>query len=344
MTIQHIFKNTNAKFYKPYVNFINENFNPGEHYFMIEKYANNSNEEKIGDNVEFIGIKLYPKLIKRLYAADKIILHSLMSSRLVLILFFQPWLLKKCYWVIWGSDLYYHNKRNKSIKHLLYDKVRGCVIKNLHGIITYVKGTYELAKVWYSTKADFYPSILYLSNVFEENKYNKQTDSNKYVLIGNSADPSNNHKEVLMKIKTLNNEISKIICPLSYGDKQYKDEIIKVGNSLYGDRFEPLDVFLPYTEYLQLLGNVDIAIFNHRRGQAMGNIINLLGMGKKIYMRDDIATYHMLKDLGVVVYPINKGEITFEMNQMIKNQNMRLIKEHFSYEKLREGWKNVFEA
>jgi len=34
---------------------------------------------------------------------------------------------------------------------------------------------------------------------------------------------------------------------------------------------------MPLDEYLNLLAKIDIAIFNHKRKQAMGNITTLLG-------------------------------------------------------------------
>ena len=34
-------------------------------------------------------------------------------------------------------------------------------------------------------------------------------------------------------------------------------------------------------DYIQFLNQIDIAVFNHNRQQAMGTIRSLLGMGKK---------------------------------------------------------------
>ncbi|MFC6669724.1 hypothetical protein [Marinobacterium aestuariivivens] len=45
-------------------------------------------------------------LSKSMWQAEKIILHGLFNSHIFYILAFQPWLLRKCSWVIWGGDLY----------------------------------------------------------------------------------------------------------------------------------------------------------------------------------------------------------------------------------------------
>ena len=39
--------------------------------------------------------------------------------------------------------------------------------------------------------------------------------------------------------------------------------------------------FMEYKLYFEYLCTIDIAIFAHNRSQDMGNIINLLGLGKK---------------------------------------------------------------
>ena len=41
---------------------------------------------------------------------------------------------------------------------------------------------------------------------------------------------------------------------------------------------------MPFNQYLEFLGKIDIAIFNHRRQQGFGNAITLLGLGKKVYL------------------------------------------------------------
>ena len=52
---------------------------------------------------------------------------------------------------------------------------------------------------------------------------------------------------------------------------EYKDGIY------FWRKFKPLVDFMPFDEYLNLLAKVDIAIFNHKRQQAMGNTTILLG-------------------------------------------------------------------
>jgi len=334
MNILHIFKNTNEK------------FDPDNHYFMIEKYTDKDTEISVAANVELVHTSKYLNLIKRLYTSDKIILHSLMSPRLVVLLFFQPWLLKKCYWVIWGADLYYYEYRQRNLKSYINEQMRKRIIKDLRGLITHIKNDYELAKKWYRTRGTYYYSCLYPSNLYNNYSLNYELIGRKktYIQIGNSADPSNNHFEVLNKLYKYKYLDIEIICPLSYGDKNYARQVVEFGNEKFGHKFIPINNFLPFDKYLDLLAKVDVAIFNHNRQQALGNIITLLGLGKKVYIRKEITTWQFCIDHDLKVYCANDDfdDIFADMSMSEKQNNIQKIKTQFSEKKLVEDWNVIF--
>ena len=64
------------------------------------------------------------------------------------------------------------------------------------------------------------------------------------ILLGNSATPENNHVDIIDLLVENSSENVKIICPLSYGNKEYAATISKYGREHLGDRFVPLDKFL----------------------------------------------------------------------------------------------------
>ncbi|MDK2828108.1 MAG: dTDP-N-acetylfucosamine:lipid N-acetylfucosaminyltransferase [Clostridium butyricum] len=345
MKILHIFNNTNEKFSVPYIEFINENFDVKEHLFMI--LGSNKWIKKINrDNVKFIEKVQYIELIKELYNSDKIIIHALMSPVIVLILFFQPWLLKKCYWVIWGSDLYYYKFREKNFKTNIYEILRRVVIRNMNGLITQIKGDFELAKKWYGAKGKYYYTFMYPSNLYKDYDISKIKKENGkiYIQIGNSSDPSNNHLEVFYKLEKYKDERIEIICPLSYGNIKYRDMIIEKGTKIFGTKFKPIIDFMPFEQYLRVLAKIDIAIFNHKRQQAMGNIITLLGLGKKVYIREDITTWPFCKELGLKVFSLgeNFNDLFKEMSDIEKEKNINIIKKQFNEEKLKKDWEKIF--
>ncbi|MDD5638994.1 MAG: TDP-N-acetylfucosamine:lipid II N-acetylfucosaminyltransferase, partial [Candidatus Pacebacteria bacterium] len=191
----HIFPD--VLFFEPYVDFINKNFNSEDHLFLIltnrEKINLRENAKKISKNFKDLSI-----LIRTLYKSEKVILHGLINYQLILILFFQPWLLRKCYWVIFGGDLYFYKFRKKNLKSDIYEITRRFVIKNMNGIISLIKEEYELAQKWYGAKGKYYYSFLYPNGIYKEANLLKVKKSDKkiYIQIGHSADPALNHLKV----------------------------------------------------------------------------------------------------------------------------------------------------
>ena len=159
-------------------------------------------------------------------------------------------------------------------------------------------------------------------------------DRKKTFLIGNSADPSNNHLEIISKLSPLKDQDIRIICPLSYGDMSYAQEIAKAGHDIFGGKFEPLLKLLSLDEYLKVLADVDIAIFAHQRQQAMGNTITLLGMGKMVYIRKDTSTWDFLKSINISVEDFDCFDYLKE--NLKATHNKLVIKSFFSEEKLIE--------
>ena len=87
--------------------FLDENVSVKGHTFL---YKDNTQAFIAPDSSQFVTGGLPKWVFKLIYLAHgsrKIILHGLFDFRLIICLFFMPWLLKKCYWVIWGGDLYH---------------------------------------------------------------------------------------------------------------------------------------------------------------------------------------------------------------------------------------------
>lgn len=339
----------NDKFTDKYIQFINEKFEPEDHYFLVVGRGTTKVHITKEDNViEYSKIIDYLRvLVLKMNKANKVILHGLYSSHFIYFLCVQPWLLKKCYWAMWGGDLYYYETRGKTIKSNIYEYLRRFVIKKMGGFITHIKGDYELAKKWYGVKGQYYYSFMYPSNLYKEYPLNKKLGASDriYIQIGNSADSSNNHLEVLEKLQIYKHMDIEIICPLSYGDKVYAKKVINKGKELFGDKFIPIVEFMPFDNYLDILAKIDIAIFNHKRQQAMGNITTLLGLGKKVYIREEITTWQFCIDHDLKVYSANGNyDDLFEaMDEVIKQKNIENIKSKFSEEKLVEDLKKIFD-
>ena len=83
-----------------------------------------------------------------------------------------------------------------------------------------------------------------------EDVYNQVEATN--IIIGNSNTPESNHLDVIDKLKHKKLASSKVFVPLSYGQNDaYRKTVIKEGESCFGDRFEPLLIFMERQQYLE---------------------------------------------------------------------------------------------
>lgn len=324
------------KFIPPFIQFIKENFKFEDHEFMLARGMSegqliDSPNITLAGNSKLSRINYYKQVVIKMHHADKIIIHSFLDFRLVQILFFSPWLLKKCYWVIWGVDLYtyklHQHKENWERKEFF----RRPVIKNMGHLVTYIPGDVELARKWYGAKGKYHECLMYLSNTYKALDVPSTQTGTINIQIGNSADSSNNHIEVLENLLPFKNENIKIYAPLSYGDKSHAKKVIAKGKELFGDKFTALTDFMPFEEYLQFLGTVDIAIFNHKRQQAMGNTITLLSLGKTVFIRSDTTQWQFFKEKKIKVY--NSINLDF-LDKKEHLDNIQKVKEYFSEENL----------
>jgi len=113
----------NDKFNKPFVDFLNKNFDPKEHLILCKRWIK---DEKVapfpvGDNVfeiySLFGLNFERDNIKKIFC------HSMTDKEIVYYLYNHEKTLKeKTYWIIWGRDLYEapdsekHNFVRKNLK------------------------------------------------------------------------------------------------------------------------------------------------------------------------------------------------------------------------------------
>jgi dTDP-N-acetylfucosamine:lipid II N-acetylfucosaminyltransferase len=173
------------------------------------------------------------------------------------------------------------------------------------------------------------------------------TDTCLNILIGNSANETNNHLEVFKALEPFKNENFKLILPLNYGFNEgkhghwYRDEVIKQAKTTFGEtKVLALTDMIPFEEYKTIMNAVDIAIMNHNRQQAVGNIIALLAQGKKVYMKTDkniLAQF--LQQSGTYINDIENisnlefADFSAPLSIIEKKQNLEALKSIFNEEK-----------
>ncbi|MFC0013752.1 MULTISPECIES: TDP-N-acetylfucosamine:lipid II N-acetylfucosaminyltransferase [Allobacillus] len=340
------------KFVEPYIQFVNKYFDSRQHTFLIfesKDYGEFINEY---NNVYYICKKKdFVKMIMKLNKSDHIYLHGLFDSRIVALLYLQPWLLRKCSWIVWGGDLYRYKEKINSLKGTLYEHMRKIVIKNIGRLLPIVKGDYFLAKKWYKFK-NSYKVVKYIN--LERNEYinilKRKEATNKNTIniqVGNSATRSNNHFEAFDMLSKFINKNIKIYCPLSYGDMNYAREVKIQGRKIFGDNFIPMEQFMGIKTFIDHLNNIDVGVFNNDRQQGLGNISALLFLGKKVYLKPETTMWDFYSNDNLRIFDINQiNESNFkkfiEYSNEHKQNNYKIMKDRFTDTNRIAIWEEVF--
>nr|WP_106783734.1 TDP-N-acetylfucosamine:lipid II N-acetylfucosaminyltransferase [Lysinibacillus timonensis] len=355
----YLFENVHLMIDSPYsenfIRFVNKHYNNSHHKFILVTNDGKCKFIKKNDkNLQLFSFKDKNTIIEILKNSNKIFVHFLLDYFCELISL--PEIEGDIYWSIWGSDLYstidyqlYGTNTNEfllsnSIPHISesvsFSVIRRRAIRKLNVILTNLPYEFDLVNKNFLTVARherfIYPTLI--SNLYKNDQYKekscKKNKDHYTFLIGNSGDPSNNHFEVFNLLKKFSHHSKfKLIVPLSYGEPKYIEKLIEKGKEMFGDNFIPLTDFLPEQSYIEVLNEVDVAIMNHYRQQALGNIIVLLSLGKKIYLNDKSPVFQMLNERDFNIFEINKLE-NIQFNDLVKynfdykHNREKIIKEH----------------
>lgn len=235
--------------------------------------------------------------------------HYLSYDPTLLFWYFQRKRLRKSTWVIWGNDIYSYYRRNNNLRTKIYEFCRRRIIATFPEIAAFVEEDVQFVKKNYHSKAQYVP-ILYPIPVNLDSLKKVSVDfiqkDKPVFMLGNSADPSNSHIEMINAISKYGKGKFRVICPLSYGgNPQYIKDVIKRGTDCFGLDFVPLLQILNSVEYAKLLQQVDVVLMNHNRQQGLGNILALMYLGKKVYIRTTISSFHFFIRHECEIYDID---------------------------------------
>jgi len=346
---------TYDRFIPPFIRLVNEEFGKQNHQFWLSgKQKLKQHPIEKADNVFIVHSTIagqlyaYLKLLLLMHSGKKLILHGLFNPGVIVLLAFCPWLLNKCYWIMWGGDLYQYQNPRPHIKDKLIEGLRKFVIKRMGHLVTYIPGDTTLARKWYGARGEYHECLMYLSNlvnpeILKDAEVPDEPHSALNILVGNSADPNNNHLESLEKLVPYREQNLRIYVPLSYGDRANAEKVIEQGRAWFGDKFIPMTSPVPFNEYLELLESMDIAMFNHKRQQAMGNTITLLGLGKTVYMRHDVTQWSFLMGVGLRLKSVSHFSLEL-LPKAERTDNVALVCSYFSRSRLVDQLSNLFRS
>lgn len=322
----------NDKFNKPYVEFLNRNFDLKEHLILCRKTMN----FPFPDAANVIKIKSLNGLNLDVVNVEKIVCHSLFDTDVLTYLYQHPEMLNKVYWVIWGGDLY----------NAPQDTINRFVRNNVRGYVAVVDGDQRLAAQRYSQKAILFHAP-YVDPITLDmlKKVQKSGKGVWDVLINNSCDQTTLEMlDILSKFRTENIRINTI---LSYGNMDYKEEIIAKGKKIFDNKFNFVSEFMQPEEYTKFLSDMDVVVLNQKRQQGVGNCLASSALGAKLYVKSDISTFSYLKQNGIISFDTyDIASLNFSdfirYDESVKQKNEDAAFKFFSDERKAVLWRNFF--
>ena len=332
-----------------------DSFNLDDHHFVIET----NNKKLFGhDILSHIHYSVTRKgwdifrTLRKVRQGDKVLVHYLGNPRHLLLFSLVPRLAGRIVWSVWGGDAYFPQMIDESWKYRFYEVMRRKVIPQIPWITCMVRGDYEAIKSNYDTQAKYmysaYPPPIDVNDeAIGRLRETCPEECGNMVLVGNSADPSNNHDQVLTALIHCREQIDEIVVPLSYGgSKDYISRVIRQGQLMFGKKFIPLTKFLSADEYGKILYKAKVLVFNHARQQGLGNAVLFLALKKKIFIRSDVTSYNYFRGIGIQIHDTVKlmqcEENLFDFDAAKGAKNAEIILNELSEGNLVKLWNQVF--
>lgn len=164
------------------------------------------------------------------------------------------------------------------------------------------------------------------------------------VVIGNSADVTNRHKELITTVHEKWPD-SKVLCPLTYsGNDKYIAEVVAHGRSLLGDRFYPLLDMLPKAAYFYALSLCQALLLGHQRQQAGHHWLFWLKSGKPLFGACSAPIPSNLISLGAKIMDITEipDKITLDNLKVDFAKNNDVFEHNFSKQHIDLLWQRNF--
>lgn len=288
---------------------------------------------------------------------DEVIFSGLFGAE-KLLLKLPKTVIKKTYFQFWGGDFYDLKKmRELPLKARISMQLKKHYIRNVKGVINLIPGDYEkLCQICIPKGEHFVAPVsgngsqVRLVKNIRCNKENRENGEIITVLVGNSATESNQHSEAFRILEKFKSENIRIICPLSYGDTLYAETVVKLGTSIFEDKFLALTNYMDREAYYHVLSEVDVAIFNNNRQQAMANISVTLGLGCKVYIRSDTSMWQTYSnERNYVIFKVEDiSHLGFSefynFSDEDKEHNFRRYLEVSDLKCVIDAWKAFFDA
>lgn len=172
--------------------------------------------------------------------------------------------------------------------------------------------------------------------------------SGNAILVGNSATFTGNHVEALDLLHHIGTDGRKVVAPLSYGNSEYAQKLTELGKSYFVTGFEPLMDFLPIEDYVAIIKKCGYVIMNHVRQQAVGNIVIMLYLGARVFVRQENPVYAFFQAMGVSLSTVQELEanpalLDTALTPEEREINRALVGDYWSRDRAYERTKKLVE-
>lgn len=169
------------------------------------------------------------------------------------------------------------------------------------------------------------------------------------ILVGNSATYTGNHAEIFDLLHKLGVNDREVIAPLSYGDSQLAKELASLGQEYFSGNFHPLMDFMPVQDYVAIIKKCGYVIMNHVRQQAVGNIVIMLYLGARVFVRQENPVYEFFKNSGVVISTVQELEghpelLNLPLTPEERANNRAVVNDYWGRERAYERTRKLVEA
>lgn len=349
-----------------------------EYYYILPPRKHSLKQIKDLQRVRMIRIKELNSLLNRTDIGG-IFLHSLYSYPIKMIAQIPSEI--KVFWFAWGYDIYERPIGNPLIKLPLYRNFTHMELKKPQYLPIHIrKISNKIMKKFLTNgihekrtflkaieRINFFSGILPIEFDLVKNKINFKAKRVEYkyqyplsdeytmkieyngnnILIGNSANATNNHLDILHKLSDLNINDRKLIAPLSYGgDTLYIKSVKKYGSKIFGSNWLALDQLMTLDDYQNLISSCNVGIFLIERQQAMGNINMMLRRGCKVFLSETSVIYKHLTSLGIKVFSfekdLNQENIDTPLTEKEKRLNREITLKTCTYAAAERRFKNLY--
>lgn len=293
-------------------------YNPNSQYLMLRLKAR---REDISFNWVFWSGEFYnlPEFLDELYIGES-----------------RQYLKQEKWGLKWLKNLFNLGRKLSNQPYYLHnDFIKS--FRNLDCFYGLLNSDYQKVVSYSGAALKHYPFAYQpFKKAISESSYHRSERTALRIMVNHSGDPTLNHHDALNNLTKFSTKV-KCVLPLAYGNKNYIGDIKALALKLFGE--EGVEIWEDYTsleEYNRRLENIDIAVFNSKVQQGVGNVLQLLSSGVKIFFREENGFYQDLKSWGMFVYSIQsdlKVDADLQpLSQFQIDRNREILESYFSEE------------